>query len=68
MEVGLTWGRKNAPFIFPSPTPDTNDTYTRPGKRREIALLHAPKQTLAACATRMNNLSIQGNPKADFLE
>jgi hypothetical protein len=39
-----------------------------PAKQAEIALLLAAKQACAVCATRMNHLLIQGNPKADFLE
>jgi hypothetical protein len=68
MEVGLTWGRKNAPFIFPSPTTDAGGAWYAHGKRLEIALLNAAKQVRAARATGTNHLWIQGNLKPDFLE
>jgi hypothetical protein len=53
-------------FLLQPRTPTVHGTYS--GKRPEIALLHAAKQTRAGRAPRTNHLSIQGNPKADFLE
>jgi hypothetical protein len=53
-------------FLLQQQTPKVHDTH--PGKQWEIAVPHAAKQTLAGRVTRTNNLSIQGNPKADFLE
>jgi hypothetical protein len=53
------------PFSFSNnqQTPMVRDMH--PAKQREVALLHATREGSAA---HTNYLSIQGNPKADFLE
>jgi hypothetical protein len=72
MEVGLTWGRKDAPFIFPSPIIAADGAaYQSWNTSGDCLAAHGKtdEQTRARRAIRTDySLLIQGNPKADFLE
>jgi hypothetical protein len=60
-------GKMCLSFFLPQPqTPIVHDAHLL--RSSEIVLPDTARQALAEYATRTNNLLIQGNPKADFLE